>query len=187
MDKLTGKEIELHTKPAVDKPEWVTKLAEQEIIALPEEVHPPIWPDGDLATAAPSTVALVGVGFLRSGRLQVREAIKVAIFEAGGQTIAGAEDLATAAPSTVALGFLRDGELRVREAIEVAILEEDGQIIAEAEELNEFGAGDNQSEAVIDLQHAIAELYFSLEEDKDRLGPGLQRVWEVLQVKVEKR
>lgn len=117
-------------------------LARQVSIALPKEVHPQIWPNGDLATAVPSTVAL---------------------------------------------GFLRDGRLRVREAIEVAILEADGQIVAEADELNEFGSGDNQSEAVIDLQHAIAELYFSLEEDKDRLGPGLQKVWEVLQVKIEKR
>lgn len=96
-------------------------------------------------------------------------------------------DLATALPATVRLGFLRDGRLRVRAAIEVAILKEEGQIIAAAEELNEFGSGDNLAEAIIDLQHAIAELYFSLEEDKDRLGPGLQKVWEVLQGKIEKR
>ena len=129
--------------------------------------------------------------------------IKPAVAEIGRGTLAGQvsvalpkevrphtwpdADEATAVPAPVALGFLRDGRLRVRAAIEVAILESDGQIIAEAEELNEFGSGDNQAEAIIDLQHAIAELYFSLEEDKDRLGPGLEKVWAVLQGKIEKR
>ena len=87
----------------------------------------------------------------------------------------------------IKLGFLRDGRLRVREAIEVKILEEEGQIIAEAEELNEFGSGDNQTEAIADLQYAIAELYFTLEEDQERLGKGLQQIWETLRAKVEKR
>lgn len=132
--------LERFTKPAVAELGRGT-LARQVSVALPDEVLPPIWSDGDLA----------------------------------------------AMPSTVMLGFLRDGRLRVRAAIEVVIEEAEGQIIAEAEELNEFGCGDNLTEAISDLQHAIAELYFSLEEDKDRLGPGLQKVWEVLQDKVEKR
>ena len=87
----------------------------------------------------------------------------------------------------IKLGFLRDGRLRVREAIEVKILEEEGQIIAEAEELNEFGSGDNQTEAIADLQYAIADLYFTLEEDQECLGKGLQQIWETLRAKVEKR
>ena len=141
MVTLTGKGLELFTKPAVAEIGRGT-LARQVSVALPKEFHRPICPDGDWAKALPATVML---------------------------------------------GFLRDGRLRVRAAIEVAILEADGQIIAEAEELNEFGSGDNLTEAIIDLQHAIAELYFSLEEDKDRLGPGLEKVWAVLQGKIEKR
>lgn len=141
MVRLTGKGLELFTKPAVAEIGRGTS-ARQAKVALPKEIRPQTWPDADGATAAPATVAL---------------------------------------------GFLRDGRLRVRAAIEVAIREADGQIIAEAEELNEFGSGDNQAEAIIDLQHAIAELYFSLEEDKDRLGPGLEKVWAVLQGKIEKR
>lgn len=77
--------------------------------------------------------------------------------------------------------------LRVRESIAVKVLEESGQIIAAAEELNEYGSGDSQAEAITELQYAIADLYFSLEEDKDRLGPGLQKVWDILQVKIEQR
>ena len=49
--------------------------------------------------------------------------------------------------------------------------------IAEAIDLNEFGFGGNQSEAVVDLQHVIAELYFSLRDERNRLGPDLRRVW----------
>ena len=87
----------------------------------------------------------------------------------------------------IKLGFLRDGRLRVREAIEVKILEEEGQIIAEAEELNEFGSGDNQTEAIADLQYAIAELYFTLEAEQAHLGKELQRVWGTLQAKMDRR
>ena len=87
----------------------------------------------------------------------------------------------------IKLGFLRDGRLRVREAIEVKILEEEGQIIAEAEELNEFGSGDNQTEAITDLQYAIADLYFTLEAEQAHLGKELQRVWGILQAKMDRR
>ena len=92
-----------------------------------------------------------------------------------------------ASQSELHLGFLRDGRLRLREPINVAMTEEDGQIVAEAEELNEFGYGQNQTEAITDLQHTIAELYFTLEGDQDRLGIALKAVWETLQAKIEKR
>ena len=92
-----------------------------------------------------------------------------------------------ALPYKVTLGFLRDGRLRLRAPIEVRITEEEGQTIAEAEELNEFGVGYNQTEAIVDLQYTIAELYFTLEEDQHRLGRELQEVWETLQAKIDKR
>lgn len=101
----------------------------------------------------------------------------------------GADNAAALEPKLlgqVTLESLTDGRLRLREAIAVKVLEESGQIIAAAEELNEYGSGDSQAEAITELQYAIADLYFSLEEDKDRLGPGLQKVWETLQVKIEK-
>ena len=88
----------------------------------------------------------------------------------------------------IKLGFLRDGRLRIREVIDVTVTqEEDGQIAAEAEGLNEFGYGDNPTDAITDLQHVISELYFTLEEDHERLGKDLKSVWETLQVKIEKR
>ena len=102
----------------------------------------------------------------------------------------GADNTAALEPKLlgqVTLEALTDGRLRLREAIAVKVLEESGQIIAAAEELNEYGSGDSQAEAITELQCAIADLYFSLEDDKDRLGPGLQKVWDILQVKIEQR
>lgn len=90
-------------------------------------------------------------------------------------------------PAIIQLGFLRDGRLRVREAIEVTVFEEEGDIVAAATGLNEFGFGDNPTEAIADLQQAIADLYLTLEAEQDHLGKGLRRVWEILNVKVERR
>lgn len=87
----------------------------------------------------------------------------------------------------ILLGSLRDGRLRVQSPITVKITKEDRHIIAEATELDEFGFGANLSDALRDLQRAIVELYLTLEEGKDRLGPDLQRVWTTLQHKLARR
>ncbi len=95
--------------------------------------------------------------------------------------------LAPELPAEVMVESLNDPRLRVKEPIAVSVFETEGFIVAEAEELFECGDGVNQAAAIADLQYAIADLYFTLEADKDRLGPGLQKIWEILQVKVERR
>ena len=97
--------------------------------------------------------------------------------------------MATAKPRSpllkpIRLGILLDERLRVVEPIEVVPMLEGGEHVVEATELNEFGFGNNQSEALADLQAAIAELYFTLEEDQGRLGPDLSSIWSVLSRKV---
>ena len=89
-------------------------------------------------------------------------------------------------PENFALGNLRDTRLRVIETIEVKQMTEDNQYVVEATELNEFGFGDNLSEAIKDLQAAIAELYLTLESEQKRLGPDLAKVWSILSRKVRK-
>jgi len=86
----------------------------------------------------------------------------------------------------VLLGTVRDGRLRVQSPITVKFTQEGQNIIAEGVEFNEFGFGENPSEALVDLQHAIAELYFTLEKEHYRLGRDLQRVWAKLQKKIHK-
>ena len=87
---------------------------------------------------------------------------------------------------TLALGSLRDGRLRVVEPISVLQETEEGKCVIEAQELNEFGFGDNFSEAIQDLQEAIAELYFTLELEQEKLGPDLASVWATLSRKVRR-
>jgi len=96
------------------------------------------------------------------------------------------EDWPLAVPDQVLLGTVRDGRLRVQSPIRVKLTQEGQNIIAKAVEFNEFGFGENLSEALVDLQHAIAELYFTLEKEHDRLGRDLQRVWAKLQKKIHK-
>ena len=91
------------------------------------------------------------------------------------------------AQNRFALGSLRDGRLRVVEPVKAVRTTEEGKCVVEAPELNEFGFGDNLSEAITDLQAAIAELYFTLEAEQDRLGPDLAMVWATLSRKVQVR
>ena len=86
----------------------------------------------------------------------------------------------------LALGALRDGRLRVVMPIAVEQTTEGGKYVVESPELNEFGFGDNLSEAIADLQAAIAELYFTLDEERERLGPDLVQVWSALSKMVRK-
>ncbi len=90
-------------------------------------------------------------------------------------------------PDKVLLGFMRDGRLQVHSPVRVEFIAESGHIVAQAVEFNEFGFGRNWSEALIDLQHAIAKLYFTLEEGQDCLGSDLRTVWATLQQKLRKR
>lgn len=89
-------------------------------------------------------------------------------------------------PTHMLLGTLGDGRLRVRSPFMVTLTTENQDYIAEVEELSEFGFGYNPTEAIADVRRAIAELYFTLEREQDRLGPDLIAVWGTLSGKVEK-
>ena len=96
------------------------------------------------------------------------------------------EEVVSLPPETFTLASLPDGRLRVVEPIEVVPMLEGGKHVVEAPELNEFGFGDDLSEALSDLQAAIAELYFTLETGREQLGPDLTSVWVVLSKKVRR-
>ena len=102
-----------------------------------------------------------------------------------GQFVA-LSSITLAPPSEFALGALHDGRLRVVEPIAVNWTKEDGQCVAEAHEISEFGFGGNLTEAIADLQAAIAELYFTLEAEQERLGPDLQAVRATLTRKIRR-
>lgn len=85
------------------------------------------------------------------------------------------------------LGCVRHPALRVVEPIDVHFALEDGSVRAEAGGVDEFGFGPTYGDALRDLQHALAELYLTLEVDQERLGPDLAHVWSVLQTKLQHR
>ena len=89
--------------------------------------------------------------------------------------------------AAIELGSLRRADLKILEAFSVRFVEEDGRVRAEAPEIGEFGFGPTNSDALIDLQHAIAELYLTLEEDRDRLGSDLRETWLTLAKKIRRR
>ena len=90
-------------------------------------------------------------------------------------------------PQEIRLGALRDGRLRVVQPFRVRFSGEGSRVIAEATEVDGFGFGNNPSEALTDLQRALAGLYFSLEQEQQRLGPDLARVWKILREKISRR
>lgn len=84
------------------------------------------------------------------------------------------------------LGTLGHRRLRVHLPFAVKLDTENEDYIAEVEVISEFGFGKSISEAVADLQRAIVDLYFTLEEDQNRLGPDLDSVWRTLQEMVSR-
>ena len=98
-----------------------------------------------------------------------------------------AVDFHTEDPPDLQLAALRDPNLRIAKPFAVNFHAEEDQVVAVADEVEEYGAGANESEAVQELQHALAELYHSLQEDPERLGPGLQETWTKIQEHIQPR
>ncbi len=90
-------------------------------------------------------------------------------------------------PDEMLIGSLRDGRLQVHTPIAVKLSTERDHFVAQAQEFNEFGFGTNPSEALRDLQRALTELYFTLEQEQHRLGPDLAAVWAKLQQAIRRR
>ena len=90
-----------------------------------------------------------------------------------------------ALPETILLGALRDPRLRLIAPLIITFECENDDIVAYCEELEEFGFGTHLTEAIEDLQVTIAELYFTLKEENDRLGSNLIRIWDSLHQKIK--
>ncbi len=90
-----------------------------------------------------------------------------------------------ALPETMLLGALRDPRLRLIKPLTITFERENDDIVACCEELEEFGFGKHLTEAIEDLQAAIAELYFTLKQENNRLGSNLKRIWGSLRQKIK--
>lgn len=96
------------------------------------------------------------------------------------QIVAVMPEQAESRPTQVLLGTLSALGFRVVRAIPVELETEDGTVIASWQEIDEFGTGASMSAACEELGRTVAELYISLEAERETLGPDLQRVWKVI-------
>jgi hypothetical protein len=90
-------------------------------------------------------------------------------------------------PAELYIGSLPDPRLRLRIPLRVTVEEEDGVVSVWNSELEEVGYGSNRGAAVQDFQQTLVELYRTLENDQDRLGPEMERVWGLLQQLLDER
>lgn len=80
----------------------------------------------------------------------------------------------------VEIGGLLDIRLRLRGVLTLDMEREGDYFVAICSDLNEFGYGNDPTRAIEDARRSIAELYWSLKESHDRLGPDLAKTWQML-------
>ena len=80
----------------------------------------------------------------------------------------------------VEIGSLLDTRLRLRGVLTLDMEREGDFYVATCSDLNEFGYGSDPTRAIEDARRSIAELYWSLKESHDRLGPDLAKTWQRL-------
>lgn len=81
---------------------------------------------------------------------------------------------------SVQIGSLLDARLRMSRPVTLAIEKDEDFFVAWHEELQEFGYGANPISAVQDFRNTLAQLYWQLKEDQDRLGADLFETWKRL-------
>jgi hypothetical protein len=84
------------------------------------------------------------------------------------------------APKRIRFGGALHPKLRVTQPIPLDIKRSEKLVVVENQELEEFGSGVTLGDALADFGSGLAELFFRLEDDKDRLGPDLQRLRQVI-------
>ncbi len=92
-----------------------------------------------------------------------------------------------ATPREFTLGALRHPTLRVRVPFKLDVRKSSEGVTVWSNDLEEVGYGPYLTAAVEDFQQAVTELYLTLRDEQDRLGPDLARVWETLNRHVEER
>jgi len=80
----------------------------------------------------------------------------------------------------ILLYSLRYPSLRLVEPLSVSLEYDGEQVIAHAPDLDLFGYGDTEGEALDDLRRTVVDLYYTLREDSESLGPMPAQVWDYL-------
>ncbi len=86
-------------------------------------------------------------------------------------------DHISATPVSILLGSLPDPVLFLREPITLDVEKEDGSFAVSSSEIDEFGVGEYLMDAVEDFQQSLVELYLTLRENQNSLGPAMMALW----------
>lgn len=109
---------------------------------------------------------------------------RIAMHRQAGQTSYEEEPLEETLESwshdRIEIGTLLDTRLRMRGSLTLEMEQEGEFYIAKCDELNEFGYDYDPIGAVQDIRATIAELYWELKENQDRLGADLAQTWQKL-------
>lgn len=75
---------------------------------------------------------------------------------------------------------LLDNRLSLPAPLTICIEKEGDFFVVQSQLLEEFGYGYNLIEAIDDLRMTIAELYWTLKSERNRLGTHLLGIWDIL-------
>ena len=89
----------------------------------------------------------------------------------------------------IPINFLSSEKLRLKTHIAVAMKysPEDENWIVDSPELNVYGVGRDEDEALEDFKSVLEESYFDLKEDRDNLGPRLEKEWSFFSQVIEEK
>jgi len=89
----------------------------------------------------------------------------------------------------VPIQFLESEKLQLRQPIVVSLSHslEGGIWVVDCPELNLYGEGEDENQAIKDFKVVLEDFYFSLEKDKEKLGPELKQKWGILQQIIQER
>src|SRR5256885_1806362 len=78
--------------------------------------------------------------------------------------------------SKIQFGVVHDPRLKMKRPVSLEISRKQGTVIAYSRQLDEFGCGETMSDALDDFSKGLAELYFELRSQADRLGKDLLKL-----------
>lgn len=89
----------------------------------------------------------------------------------------------------IPINFLESDKLKFKKSFNVVLeyYSKDNLYIIDCPELNIYGEGQDETLALDDFKTALEETYFSLKEDKDRLGPRPKKEWGILADLIEEK
>jgi hypothetical protein len=79
-------------------------------------------------------------------------------------------------PYHLEIRSLHDEHLEIDSPIAVLVEEDEEQTIAYAPDIDVYGFGDDLVDALEDLRMSIVDLYYDLEQNKDKLGVDLKKI-----------